>query len=386
MNSRDRVLKALNHEEPDRVPFDLGGTVVTGIHATAYVALREYLGLPHVAPKIIDIIQQLAQVDDDVMGLLGVDVKNVAPRASTAFEIQVHESDDGRYTYFYDEWNIGWRKPKDHGFYYDMFDHPLSGPITEEDVDSYQLPDPNDPARYQGLKEALHHVREEEQRAVVVGNMAAGIYELYMWTRGFADGYADLVGNVDLSQKILHRYMDLQLEFLENTFKVVGEDGIDVIQMADDMAGQHGMLISPTSYRKHLKPLHKEMFDFIKQRSSAKIFFHSCGSIRPVIPDLIEVGVDIINPVQVSAAEMDSAELKREFGKDLVFWGGGVDTQNAFDVSHTPEEVREDVKRRVQDLMPGGGFVFNTVHNIQANVPPENIMAMWETLQEYGKY
>ena len=386
MNSRERVLKALNHEEPDRVPFDLGGTVVTGIHATAYIALRDYLGLPAVEPRIIDILQQLAQVDDDVMGILGVDVKNVAPRASTAFEMQINEMDDGRYTYFYDEWNIGWRMPKEHGFYYDMFDHPLSGEITDDDVDNYQLPDPKDPARYQGLKEAVRQVKEEEHRAVVVGNMAAGIFELYMWTRGFEDGYADLVGNVPLSQKILHRYMDLQLAFLENTFSVVGEDGIDVIQMADDMAGQYSMLISPVSYRKHLKPLHKEMFDFIRERSSAKIFFHSCGSIRPVIPDLIEVGVDIINPVQVSAAEMDAAELKQEYGNDLVFWGGGVDTQNAFDDRHTPEEVREDVKRRIQDLMPGGGFVFNTVHNIQANVPPENIMAMWETLQEYGKY
>jgi len=386
MNSRERVLKALNHEEPDRVPFDLGGTVVTGIHATAYVALREYMSLPKVEPKIIDILQQLAQVDDDVMGILGVDVKNIAPRASTAFEMQINETDDGRYTYFYDEWNIGWRMPKEHGFYYDMFDHPLSGEITAEDVDNYQLPDPNDPARYQGLKEAVQWVREEEQRAVVVGNMAAGIYELYMWTRSFEDGYADFVGNIDLSQKILHRYMDLQLAFLENTFNVVGEDGIDVIQMADDMAGQYSMLISPASYRQHLKPLHKEMFDFIKERSSAKIFFHSCGSIRSVIPDLIEVGVDIINPVQVSAAEMDAAELKQEFGNDLVFWGGGVDTQNAFDERHTPDEVREDVKRRIQDLMPGGGFVFNTVHNIQANVPPENVMAMWETLQDYGKY
>ena len=386
MNSRERVLKAINHEEPDRVPFDLGGTVVTGIHATAYVALREYLGLPSVEPKIIDILQQLAQVDDDVMEKLGVDVKNVAPRASTAFEMQIYETDDGRYTYFYDEWNIGWRMPKEHGLYYDMFSHPLSGEITAEDVDNYQLPDPNDPARYQGLKEAVRQVREGEQRAVVVGNMAAGIYELYMWTRGFEDGYADLVGNVPLSKKILHRYMDLQLVFLENTFNVVGEDGIDVIQMADDMAGQQGMLISPASYRKYLKPLHKEMFDFIKERSSAKIFFHSCGSIRSVIPDLIEVGVDIINPVQVSAAEMDAADLKQEFGDDLVFWGGGVDTQNAFDDRHTPEDVREDVKRRIQDLMPGGGFVFNTVHNIQANVPPENIIAMWETLQEYGKY
>jgi uroporphyrinogen decarboxylase len=163
-------------------------------------------------------------------------------------------------------------------------------------------------------------------------------------------------------------------------------DMIDVVQTADDFAGQNDMLISPSCYRKYLKPLHKEMFDFIHSRSRAKIFLHSCGSIRKVIPDLIEIGLDIINPVQVSAAGMDSAELKREYGKDLVFWGGGVDTQHAFDQNHTPEEVRQDVKRHVSDLMPGGGFVFATVHNIQSNVPPENIMALWETLQEFGVY
>jgi uroporphyrinogen decarboxylase len=161
---------------------------------------------------------------------------------------------------------------------------------------------------------------------------------------------------------------------------------IDVVQMADDLAGQNGMLISPKSYRKYLKPLHKEMFDFIHSKSAAKIFFHSCGSVRTIIPDLIETGVDILNPVQVSAAHMNSVELKREYGMDLSFWGGGVDTQNAFDENHSPAEVRADVRKRVQDFKPGGGFIFNTVHNIQGNVPPENIMAMWETLQEFGQY
>jgi uroporphyrinogen decarboxylase len=133
------------------------------------------------------------------------------------------------------------------------------------------------------------------------------------------------------------------------------------------------------------KPRHRELFDFIHKRSRAKVFFHSCGSVRAVIPDLIEIGCDILNPVQVSAPGMDSAELKREFGKDLVFWGGGVDTQRVLGTG-SPEQVREDTKRHIQDLMPGGGFIFNTVHNIQSNVPPENIMAMWETLQEYGVY
>jgi uroporphyrinogen decarboxylase len=153
----------------------------------------------------------------------------------------------------------------------------------------------------------------------------------------------------------------------------------------ETFAGQYRMLISPAMYRRIVKPLHRQLFDFIHARTKAKIFFHSCGAVRPVIGDLIEIGVDILNPVQVSATGMDSAELKREFGKDIVFWGGGVDTQGMYGTG-TPQEVRDDVKRRIEDLAPGGGFVFATVHNIQGNVPPENIMAMWDALQEYGIY
>ncbi len=385
MNSRERVLTALNHREPDRVPFDMGGTVLTGINVKAYTALRDYLGLPRIEPTIVDVVQQLAQVDDDVLDRLGVDVKNVAPRSSASYQIEIEEMEDGNYTYFYDEYGIGWRMPKVGGLYYDMFDHPLRGDIDESDVDCYVLPDPKDPARFAGLREAAERMIEEEQRALVVGNLSAGIFEMYLWTRGFMEGYADFIGRPALSQKIMHRFMDLQLAYWEKMFDVLG-DMIDIVQLADDFAGQNDMLISPSSYRRYIKPLHKELFDFIRSRSSAKIFLHSCGSIRKVIPDLIEIGLDIVNPVQVSAAGMDSAELKREYGKDLTFWGGGVDTQRAFDENHTPEEVSEDVKRRITDLMPGGGFVFATVHNIQHNVPPENIMAMWETLQEYGIY
>ena len=160
---------------------------------------------------------------------------------------------------------------------------------------------------------------------------------------------------------------------------------VDVVNEADDFAGQFRMLISPAMYRKIVKPLHKELFDFIHARTKAKLFFHSCGAIRPVIGDLIEIGVDILNPVQVSATGMDSAELKREFGKDITFWGGGVDTQRVLG-DGTPEDVRTDTRKRIEDLAPGGGFVFATVHNIQGNVPAENIMAMWEALQEFGVY
>ncbi len=385
MNSRERILTAINHKEPDRVPFDLGGTVLTGINVRAYQALRDYLGLPWIEPTVVDVVQQLAQVDDDVMDRLGIDVKNVSPRSSASYQIEIKEMEGGKYNYFYDEYGIGWRMPKVGGLYYDMFDHPLGGDIDALDVDRYELPDPTDPARFAGIREEAERVLKEEQRALIVGNISAGIFELYLWTRGFLDGYADFIGSPELSQKILYRYLDMQLAYWEKMFDTLG-DMIDVVQMADDFAGQNDMLISPSSYRKHLKPLHKEIFDFVHSRSRAKIFLHSCGSIRKVIPDLIEIGVDIINPVQVSAAGMDSAELKREYGRDLTFWGGGVDTQRVFDENHTPEEVREDVRRRISDLMPGGGFVFAAVHNIQSNVPPANIMAMLETLQEFGVY
>jgi uroporphyrinogen decarboxylase len=383
MNARERTLLSLNHKEPDRVPFDLGGTVVTGINVKAYRQLRKYLGLPEIEPEIVDIFQQIAKVDDDVLEKLNVDVKNISPRSSATFQIEIQ--DGGDYWYFDDEFHIGWRMPKDNGLYYDMFKHPLSGDqITEADVDQFDWPDPLDPARFVGLKEAALKVRDEEKRAVVVGSMSAGIMEVYAWTRGFKDYFTDFAGNQKLAEKFMDRILEMQIAYWDKMFDTIG-DAIDVAGTADDFAGQHGMLISPRTYRKLAKPRHKALFDFIHKRSNAKIFFHSCGSIRPVIPDLIEIGCDIINPVQVSADGMDSAELKREFGKDMTFWGGGVDTQRVLGTG-TPQDVREDVKRRLNDFMPGGGFIFNTVHNIQGNVPIENIVAMIETVQECGVY
>jgi uroporphyrinogen decarboxylase len=383
MNSRERTLLSLNHKEPDRVPFDMGGTVVTGIGVKAYRNLRKYLGLPEIEPAIVDIFQQIAKVDDDVLQKLGVDVKNISPRSSATFQIDI--KDGGDYWYFYDEFKIGWRMPKDNGMYYDMFEHPLAGDhITPEDVDKFGWPDPLDPARFVGLREAALKVRDEEKRAVVVGSMSAGIMEVYAWTRGFNDYFTDFAGNQKLAEKFLDRILEMQIAYWDKMFDTIG-DAIDVAGTADDFAGQHSMLISPRAYRKLAKPRHKQLFDYIHKRSNAKIFFHSCGSIRAVIPDLIEIGCDIINPVQVSADGMDSADLKREFGKDITFWGGGVDTQRVFGTG-TPQQVRDDVKRRLDDLMPGGGFVFNTVHNIQSNVPIENIVAMLETVQEYGVY
>jgi uroporphyrinogen decarboxylase len=383
MNSRERVLMSLNHKEPDRIPFDLGGTVMTGIHKYAYAGLREYLGLPAKEEiPIAEMLQQIAIIDEDVRERLKVDVLDTAPRSSGTFNIEI--KDRGDYLYFYDEWGIGWNMPKDGGFFYDMFDHPLKNATTIAEIDNFAWPDPTAPARFKGLRERSRHVAEVEGKAVCLGGLCAGILEMAAWMRGYENFYPDTIVNRDLIERIMDIVLDMKMAFWEKVLEEAGEYA-DVVLEADDMAGQFNLLISRDMYRDLFKPRHKKLFDFIHARTEAKIFFHSCGAIRPLLPDLIEAGIDILNPVQVSAKGMDSAELKKEFGKDLTFWGGGVDVQGVYGTG-TPEQVREDVKRRIEDLGPGGGFIFATVHNTQANVPPENFMAMWETLQEYGAY
>lgn len=382
MESRERINLALAHKEPDHIPFDLGATVLTSIHVKSYQKLREYLGLPAVEPRIVDIFQQIVTVDDDLRDRLKVDVRDCAPRSSATFRIDIKEMEG--YTYFYDEWGIGWKMPKEGGLYYDMFDHPLKNATSVAEVEKYPWPDPTDPARFAGLAERARHAAQVEKQAVFLGGLSAGIMEMAAWTRGFENYFSDFANNEKMVVAIMSKVMELKMAYWEIALRECG-DNVDAIGEADDFAGQFRMLISPAMYRRIVKPLHKQLFDFIHARTRAKIFFHSCGSIRPVIHDLIEAGVDILNPVQVSATGMDSAELKREFGRDITFWGGGIDTQRVFGTG-TPQQVREDARKRIEDLAPGGGFVFATVHNIQGNVPPENIMAMWETLQEYGAY
>ena len=382
MNSRQRVQMALNHQEPDRVPFDLGATYVTGIHRNVYNPWRHALGLPAVQVRIFEMLQQLAWVDDDMLDILGVDVRPVTPGGSLTYRSEIQDRGDS--TCFYDEWGIGWRMPKDYGLYYDMFEHPLSGSISGSDIELLSEPDPFDPARYAGMRETARQIVDVQKRAVVVTQMTAGMTEIAAWTRGYEDFYADLAGDHQLAAQLLDKINAIKMAYWERALAEVGEY-VDVMMLGDDFAGQDRLLMSPRTWRKLIKPRLKELFDLMHSKSQARLFLHSCGSVREVIPDLIEIGLDILNPVQVSAAGMDSPELKREFGSDLVFWGGGVDTQRVLPYG-TPEEVRIEVRRRLEDFMPGGGFVFNPVHNIQGDVPAENLMAMWETLQEYGRY
>ena len=381
MTSRQRVRTALDHREPDRVPFDLGSTRVTGITVGAYRGLRQALGLPPAEIAIADPKQGLAQVEEPVLQRLGADLRGVMPGPPSGFEPSLEE--DGDYLRYHDEWGIAWRTPRDRGLYYDMSYHPLAGVEDMAALKAFPWPDAADPGRYRRLREQAEQAAATGA-AVVLGGACSGILEQAAWLMGFADFYAGLAAQPDLVFGVVDRVLEFKMAYWERALALVG-DLVDVVMEADDLGFQETLMMSPQTYRRHLKPRHTRLFAHIKRQAPVRVFFHSCGAVRQILPDLIEAGVNILNPVQVNAAGMDTAALKREFGEALTFWGGGVDTQHVLPHG-TPEMVRDEVKRRIEDLAPGGGFVFNTVHNIQADVPAANILAMWEALREYGTY
>ena len=389
MDSRTRVLQTLNHQEPDRIPFDLGGTGLSTIHVTAYQNLRRYLGLPEVEPNVAFVPEQLVRVDEDLAQRLEADVRPVLPGLASTFAYQFH--DEGSYHSYRDEWGIGWRKPLDGGFYYDMYHHPLARAASLDELLAHPFPDPLDDGRFAPLRAQAEAARAAG-KVVALAGPSAGIAEIYSWLRGYEEYYIDLARRKDWVGAMLDRLVEFKSAYWQRALSELGNPSagsgqvlVDVVVEADDLGGQQAPLMSPRTYRQVIQPRHQRLFSFIKAQAPVKVFYHTCGAVRRLIPDLIEAGIDILNPVQISAADMDLSELKREFGRDLVFWGGGVDTQQVLGTA-TPAEIKDHVRRNVEVLAPGGGFVFAAVHDIQANVPPENILAMWEAWQEYGVY
>lgn len=383
MNSRERLLTALSHREPDRVPLDLGSTQVTGIHVVAYHHLRESLGLPCVQARLCDEIQQLADPDEDVVARLGVDVRGLYPLNSHNWNIlPVDIGDAWEHT---DEWGITHRRSKPDGLYYSAIRHPLSdSQITIQDIRAHPWPDTGDPRRVAGLREQALAYRNQG-KAVVLKGVLAGIFEMAQRIRGMENCLMDMASDEAVAGALLDRLLECKLAFWEMALPRLN-DVVDVISEADDYGTQTSQLISPRMFRKLIKPRLLVLFARIRQLAPhAKLFFHSCGNVRPILPDFIELGVDILNPVHIRASGMEPAALKRDFGQAVVFWGGGVDTQGILP-SGTVQQVKDDVRRNIEALAPGGGFVFNTIHNIQADVPPENMLAMYEALDECGKY
>ncbi|NOR82215.1 MAG: hypothetical protein GQ526_01840 [Ardenticatenales bacterium] len=264
-----------------------------------------------------------------------------------------------------------------------MYHHPLAAASSLDEFRTYPFPDPLDDQRFVTLREQAEAAVARGKAAVLAGP-SAGIAEVYSWLRGYEQYYIDLALNPEYVACMLDRLVDYKCAFWERALDEVG-DLVDVVVEADDLAGQKRLLMAPTTYRRLIKPRHRRLFSFIKEQAPVKLFYHSCGAVRPLIPDLIEAGIDILNPVQISAEGMDLGELKQKYGQDLVFWGGGVDTQRILNTG-TPKAVKESVRRNIEALVPGGGFVFAAVHDIQSDVPPENIVAMWEAWNEYGVY
>ena len=392
MTSHERVLKALRHQEADRLPFDLGACVLTGMNVHCYRALRKYLGLPEVAIELCDTTQQLARIHDDVVDLLKVDVRGVDPMplSEAPLRVDAHPDKSSRYTEMTDELGITWRMPLDGGHYFDMVRHPLADAESIEDLDAYAFPPGGDASRFVTMKQRADAYRYGEQRAYILGRHNAGIWELALWMSGFEKFFCDMMVEKEFSHRLMRKITDYKLEYWEKALDTVG-DNVLVISEADDLATQNSLLCSVELYREMVHPYHKELFHFIKDRAKKNgapetyLFYHTCGSMLPFADLLHEEGVDILNPVQVSAKDMDSKRLKKELGDRFTFWGGGVDTQYVLPRG-TVQEVKDEVRRRIDDFAPGGGFVFSTVHNVQFDVPPENYMAMWEAMREYGVY
>lgn len=386
-NSYERVKTALEHREPDRVPFDLGGAMVTGINIKALRNLKHLLRMQTEA-QLWDKVTQLAVTDDETADRLGVDVRNVAPNPPSNPGLAKDLGLVDTHYRLIDEWGMGWQMPSENGHYYDLYLSPLAHAETVSDIERYPWPDPLDPARYVGMKEKADRVISHEKRAFFLERMSSGMWEHAMWMTGYEKFFIDMIYNKKLVHAIMSKILEIKMQYWGKALETIGEREFIIVSCADDLGGQNGLLVSLDLYKEMIWPYHRTLFQFIKSKARGKayIFFHNDGAIYETIPLLIEAGVDILNPWQVSPKGMgDTAKFKREYGRDLTIWGGSCDTQWVLPFG-TPQEVRAETRRRIEDLAPGGGFIFAPIHIIQAEVPPENIMAWWETLQEYGWY
>ncbi len=376
MTPRERLLAALAHKRTDRVPIDLGG-VVTGIHRDAYNRLKQYWGIEE-QTQILDFKQQLARPSETMLEKMGVDTRFLDSGSRSSRGVEIVEGED--YYGYTDAWGIEWRMPKVLPLYYDMVNHPMAD-LTVADLDHYDyppLPSATDESivALAGIARDLYE--STDYGLVIFG--PASFFEFAWYLRGFENYMMDMVLNEAFINKLLDKLLEQHIAYWEAHLAAVA-DYVQVVQVADDLGHQGGPMMSLELFNKFVKPRQKEVIDFIKARTDAHIFIHSCGSIRQFIPDFIENGIDIINPVQVSAADMAPAELKAEFGDRLSFWGG-IDTQHILP-NGSPEEVAAETKRIIETLGENGGYVLNSVHNIQADVPPENIIAMFETAKAY---
>jgi len=420
MNSRERVEAALSHREPDRVPLDLGGSAVTGMHVSTVYALRQLLELdpPFTPVKVVEPYQMLGEIAPDLQDALRVDVVGLVPKENmlgfensdwkpwTLFDgtpvlvpgkFNTEKETDGsiiQYPKGDRSSEPCVRMPRD-GFYFDSTDR--QRPIDWDDLD------PEDNLEEFGpiAAEELRFLEEESKRLHETGK---AIFANFGGTsfgdialvpgmplrepkgiRGVKEWYMCSVRRPDVMLRVYERQLEIALENLEKIHNAVGDRVSVLFITGTDFGGQTRPLMSNASYAKLYKPFHRWVNDWVHENTEWKTFIHSCGSVEPLINDFIEAGFDILNPVQTAAANMDPGALKAKYGDRVTFWGGGVNTQGTLPFG-LPGEVRREVAERIRVFSPGGGFVFNTVHNVQPRIPVENVQAMYETVRECGSY
>jgi hypothetical protein len=421
MNSRERIELALNHREPDRVPLDLGGCGQTGMHVDTVYLLRQALGLdaPGTPVKVVEPYQMLGEIKPDLSAALGVDVVSLGTPGSM-FGYQTSgwkpwttfggtpvlvpadfntELDKNGNLCMYAQGDSAYPPcavMPSGGFYFDSTKR--QKPISDESLkveDNLEEFTPLSDNDINHLHRESVRLYEETDKAIMMVFPGAGFGDIALvpgpmlkdpkGIRDIEEWYISTVSRQDFIYRIFERQCDVAMRNLASVYEAV-ENRISVIWLSGtDFGAQQGPFISPKTYQKLYMPHYKRIIDWIHANTHWKVFIHCCGSIIPLIPYLIETGFDILNPVQTSAKNMDPSELKSRFGDRLTFWGGGVDTQRVLPFG-TPEEVGSQARERLRIFGRGGGFVFNPIHNIQAGVPVENLLAMYETVQAYGKY
>jgi len=409
MSSRDRIMTAIHHKESDKVPIDFGSTAVSGISAIAYHKLKAYLGINSGHTRIYDVLQQLARPEDAILDRFQPDALDIGRTFNVNdadwYDVNVHGIQAQYPAWFKPELNKGYYEIKEDeitiakmpelGFFFDPMYYPyLEG--YPEDFSSlwtdlkktpwYKCPSApfdniNQKKFWQKLRENAKTLREKTKKALLIGG-GGGLFELGYSLRRMDKFLIDIIRNPAKVEKLLDKILDFNLATLTFVCKYVG-DVIDIIWIGDDLGGNNGPFFSPLIFRKLFKPRLSEICDYIKKHSRMKIFFHSCGSIYPFIPDFIECGIDILNPVQINVKNMDPKNLKERFGDDITFWGGGADIRNVIS-RKTPPEIKKHVTELLEIFSPGGGYIWSTIHNITPEVPPANIVATFEAVQEFN--
>ena len=357
--------------ETDRVPIDVGACMSSNISLGAYKKLKKHLGID-TPTETLEETFSLAKVEEEVFVALGTDFRRVNGHALP----DAYFPDPNTYI---DEWGITSRKPEG-GQYFDSVSSPLKD-AEIEDLEKYPWPQPEKTEILTGLKDLAKETAGSPFASIGSPFPFSRVFEQAHPLRGFEQFLVDLMINKEFAHALLRKIIDIQKKrwglFLGETGKY-----IDVVRMGDDIAMQSGPLMSPDVYREMIKPYHRELFKFIKENTDAKLMYHCCGDVTMLVNDFIEIGVDILNPVQVSAANMDTKMLKEKYGGKIVFWGS-VDSQYVMP-GGTVDEVRGEVRKRIDDLAAGGGFVLSATHNIQSDVPPENVLAMIDEAKKYS--